>query len=313
MRFMIAFGVRKFANSQTLECFPSQARLASAARVTTRTVQIELAALRDRGHLETNCPANRRLGNRYRLLVKPAQLMPHVMPDGPTQHADIANDGSHEKFRSMRTGIHLEKPSSCEPCVAWPCEPGVARNLVREPLNPTPTTLLPSSGGACAEELDTEVEQNQTVILATDKVQSDGFRAFVLSYPFDSTMAFDEAERLFGALSIEDRRKAIRYAKIYAADLKRRGRAQPKDIARWLRSREFDKLDAAAGGAGAQSIGVASGPVFVARGTDAWAAWRRAKGRDLPLVERAGLTGWWFPSPLPDGGEEGVGGLAGAA
>ena len=131
MRFMVAFGVRIFANSKTLECFPSQARLASSARVTRRTVQIELAALRDRGHIETICPANRRLGNRYRLLIKGDQPALGPTPDGPAERAEIANAGSPEKSGFMQTGIRMGKPASCEQEFAWPCESGFASIIFR--------------------------------------------------------------------------------------------------------------------------------------------------------------------------------------
>jgi hypothetical protein len=47
-------------------------------------------------------------------------------------------------------------------------------------------------------------------------------------------------------------------------------------------------------------------PVFVARGTGTWPAWaaefRRIKGKDPPIVERGGQTGWWFPSQFPQNG-----------
>jgi hypothetical protein len=146
-----------------------------------------------------------------------------------------------------------------------------------------------------------DVDQSQTEIsgiLAADQEGSEGFLTLLGTYPRDSTMALEEAERLFGALSIEDRRKAIRSVKIYAEDIKRRGRSHPMDLARWLRSREFDVIDRMATAKEATpSSALAGGPVFVSVESDLWLVLvdrnRREKGRDPPN-EIGGKRGWSF-------------------
>jgi hypothetical protein len=155
------------------------------------------------------------------------------------------------------------------------------------------TTTLVSPSPARASQDDQPSEANES-----PKGAFDGFQELLRSYPFDSTMGLDEAERLFDALSVKDRLKAIRFAKIYAGDLKRRGRSQPRDIAAWLKSRAFDRI-AASMDEKARSAGLKNAQVFVARGTDAWKAWASTRAKPFPVSEHGGKTGWWFASLYP--------------
>jgi hypothetical protein len=260
MRFMIAFGIRKFANSKTLECWPSQARLASEARVTVRTVQAELTALCKCGHLEKICPPNRRLGNRYRLRVK---------------GMEIANSGSHENERSMRTGLRMEKQASSETSLSWPCEPGFARNFFKEPLNPTPTPTPPPPTSS-----ESEIED------------------FLEAYPFNQTMSVEAAETAFAALSIKDRLKAIRFARVYGDAIKAQNRNHPMHAVNWLKRRKFDDAERVVN-AKAAAPSVSGSGIFVARGTDAWEAWSATRSKPWPFTNHGGSTGWFFPSLFP--------------
>ena len=182
MRFMVAFGIRKFANAKTLECWPSQARLAAEARVTSLTVQAEIAALRDRGHLEVICSANKRLGNRYRLLKRP-------------ETANAASRG--EKPAAMRSSVRMGESTSCERGFAWPSEPAFARNLVKEPLNPSSTALLPSSADLCLEERGLDVDQSRNQWHR--RCRSRGIRALP-DPPRDISLQFDNGTRRGGTV-----------------------------------------------------------------------------------------------------------------
>ncbi len=162
-------------------------------------------------------------------------------------------------------------------------------NLLKNPS--TTTTSSPSSAASPADDQASEEPKGP-------KEASEGWQTFLQAYPFDATMAVDEAEELFEALSIKDRLKAIRFAKIYSEDLKRRGKSHARDIAAWLKGRAFDKLEAALG-LKARSIGLPKPQVFVARGTDAWKAWTNSRVRPLPVTTHGGQTGWWFPDSLP--------------
>jgi hypothetical protein len=114
-------------------------------------------------------------------------------------------------------------------------------------------------------------------------------------------MNVNEAYRLFEALSVADRRKAIRFASIYAADCKRRGKTQPRDIAGWLGTRTFDRLEMAVVPAPAGPR-AGSPTVFVGADTAGFAAWVRAghkPGLNFSRCPMTGATGWWFPSKFP--------------
>jgi hypothetical protein len=128
------------------------------------------------------------------------------------------------------------------------------------------------------------------------------FSQFLAAYPFRTTMSFGEAQEAFADLSIKDRLKAIRFAKIYAADLKTANRTHVIDAAKWLKGRKFDEAErvVAAKGQAAAAVGA---PVFVAMETDAWSRWvrfyRETKHREPPTSEHGGRSGWWFPSLFP--------------
>jgi hypothetical protein len=147
----------------------------------------------------------------------------------------------------------------------------------------------------CASVTDASPSSNRK-----DDQQIHQFQDLLRAYPVGAAMAIGGAERLFGALSIEDRLMAIRCAKVYADDLKRTGRIYPKDIANWLKNREFERVQRVVD-AKAEANSLANPNVFVAKGTPAWDAWVRRGHKPKLTTEEATSKqiGWWFPSQFP--------------
>jgi hypothetical protein len=138
-----------------------------------------------------------------------------------------------------------------------------------------------------------------------DHEQNHQFQNLLRAYPVGAAMAIEGAERLFGALSIEDRLMAIRCAKVYADDLKRTGRIYPKDIANWLKNREFERVQRVVDST-AEANSLPNPYVFVAEGTPAWDAWVRHGHKPKLTTNEATSkqTGWWFPSRFPPAASE---------
>ena len=123
-----------------------------------------------------------------------------------------------------------------------------------------------------------EPECNQT--------QTDGeFSAFLMAYPFNQTMDVEAPEAAFETLSIEDRLKAIRFAKLYGADIKAQNRSHPLSAVKWLRQRKFDEAERIASAKG-QGAALKATHVFVVKEADAWHKWvshhMKTKGKPPP-------------------------------
>jgi hypothetical protein len=139
------------------------------------------------------------------------------------------------------------------------------------------------------------------------------FDDLLAAYPWDSTMDRAAAEREFERLALRERALAVRAARIYAGDLRRRGRSHARDLARWLADRAFDDIQRVAQ-VKAQGSGLATPRVFVMRGGEPWEAWGRrwrAEGKVWPPTpytyrdhqgcdpRMVGKIGWFFPSLWP--------------
>ena len=115
-------------------------------------------------------------------------------------------------------------------------------------------------------------------------------------------MDVEAAKAAFEALSIDDRLKATRFAKLYAAEIKAQNRSYPLSAVNWLRKRKFYEAERIASAKG-QEVALKAMPVFVAKGTDAWYKWvshfMKTKGKPPPVVPHGDRTGWWFPSLFP--------------
>jgi hypothetical protein len=128
--------------------------------------------------------------------------------------------------------------------------------------------------------------------------------AFFAAFPFDATTCLTKIRELFADLSIEDQMKAIRFAKVYAADLKAKGRTYHVSAVKWLTRRAFDDLEQMANAGAPRPGGAAQGGlVFVSVDSSLWNVMvdrnRQEKGR-APPSETGGKRGWFSPEDWVD-------------
>jgi hypothetical protein len=129
-------------------------------------------------------------------------------------------------------------------------------------------------------------------------------KAFVAAFPFDATASLGVIREVFADLSIHDQVKAIRFAKVYAADLSAKGRPYHESALKWLARRAFYDLEQMADARASRPGSAAAGdPFFVSVDSRLWPAMvdrnLREKSR-APPNETGGKRGWYFPKDWVD-------------
>ena len=271
--------------------------IARHCEISRATVFRCFRTLRDLGLLETETTFARSGGRKVS-----ARLVFAASTGKAMQDAHVSEKGDEEANIEGRQNLsrpegevvanldegrqNLSRPTLC------------SNSYLNNPPNP-PSAEQPETGEREGDDLDLWLEQ------------------FQRTFPFDATMRISEARKAAEPLSLKDRAKALRWAAVYAADLKRRGATRPVDAAKWLRERRFDDVGEVEA-AKAKAQGLDKPLVFVAKGTRAWDAWvsrGHKPGLDYakPPGGRVG-SGWYFRSLWPPGVDPpGDAGAAGSA
>jgi hypothetical protein len=282
-----------FGNNKTTESFPSVAsiagRIGSAVHgKDCRSVRYALDALRSVGLVEARSRGFNK-SNLYRL------RLPQTGTDVPAM-----------------TGMEMPAVTGADmPAVTGTDMPAVTGTDM-PPNSPTLTYPIelttPTSFGTSPGCVD---ETNDDPLDLYDEPQEafeNRLKAFVAAFPFDATASLPAIREVFADLSIEDRMRAIRFAKIYAGDLKAKGRIYHESAVNWLTRRAFDDLEQMADARPPRPSSAAAGdPVFVSVDSRLWPAMvdrnLREKGR-APPNETGGKRGWYFPKDWVDAAGE---------
>ncbi len=151
---------------------------------------------------------------------------------------------------------------------------------------------------------DLEAERERERKADFQKRLDEDWGRLLKAYPVTGAMDLTLAKRELGRLSLGDRGEAIRWASVYAAEVRAAKRSHPKEVWRWLADRDFERI-AELRQARAEKGGDARPRTFVEFGTPAFAAWARAKGKPIEAMlttrNEAGKVGWWFPTLFPPG------------
>ena len=294
---VVGLAVSTFGNNKTTESFPSVASIADRVGAAVhgkdcRSVRYALDALRRVGLIEARSRGFKK-SNLYRLRL----------PETGTDMSAVAGT-------DMPTVAGTDMPTVAGtdmPAVAGADMPAVAgadmpANLptLTPPIELTTSTSVGTSPGRAGETNDDPLDR-------CDEPQGafeNRFKAFVAAFPFDATSSLIAIRKVFADLSIEDGMKAIRFAKVYAADLKAKGRTHHELAVKWITRRAFDDLEQMADARVPTPGGAAPGDlVFVSVNSSLWPALvdrnRREKGR-APPNEMSGKRGWSFPKDWVD-------------
>lgn len=122
--FSIAFAITDYINNATGEAFPSQAKIASNVRLSTRCVREKLPELTENGHLSVKEGCGRGHASIYRPILKTGTVVP-LLPDERRRDGSTFSDkgGTATSERRNKSVIKAEHAFRTEPCL----------NLVEEP------------------------------------------------------------------------------------------------------------------------------------------------------------------------------------
>ena len=122
---------------------------------------------------------------------------------------------------------------------------------------------------------------------------SDDFEIFWGKYPTDSNMSKKKAFEVWRKLGQEDRELATFSLTGFRGYCESHTDYRPVHAEKYLRDRRFEGH--------AQSSRKLTSQVFVSRGTPAWNAWEKFKGKTLPTMKNQSGPGegWMFPSEFP--------------
>ena len=118
-------------------------------------------------------------------------------------------------------------------------------------------------------------------------------KQFWQAYPTDANMSKKAALDVWKRLGAEDRMLAIESVPAFRAYCEANPDYRPIHAERYLSKRRFE---------GHAELGrKISTQVFVVKGTSAWTAWAKARGKEPPTTKNpnGGGDGWMFPSEFP--------------